>query len=158
MTSMRCIAAWTSFSTKSASESPPFWSLTKSLIHGEDRLGRVRHQDPPAEVGVAHYERYRGAVIEVEVGHQHRVDGAEVHLVEVRERSDAGVPGMDAAVEHDAFALVFCQDAGSTNLDPAPRGMISSMSSPSVGAPVSAIERFIPDDTTIGAAAIVVAS
>jgi hypothetical protein len=38
--------------------------------------------------------------------------------------------------------------------EPAPRGMISSMSSPSVGAPVAAMDRFIPAEISIGGAAM----
>ena len=76
----------------------------------------VGHQNPALKVRVPDDERHRGAVVEVEVGDEHRVDGAEVHLVEVRERGDAGVPRVHAAIEHHGLVLVLGEDAGSANL------------------------------------------
>ena len=84
--------------------------------HREDRLRRVGHQDPALKVGPPDDERHRGAVVEVEVGDEHGVHGAQVHLIEVRERGDAGVPGVHAAVEHDGLVLVGREDAGAADL------------------------------------------
>jgi hypothetical protein len=84
--------------------------------HAEDGLGGVGHQDAPPEVGVPHHEGHGRAVVEVEMRDQHAVHGAQVHLVEVRQRRDAGVPGVDAAVEHDALALVLGEHARSAHL------------------------------------------
>jgi hypothetical protein len=84
--------------------------------HVEDRLRRVRHQDPPLKVRVPDEERHRRAVVEVEVRHEQRVHGGEVHLVEVRQRRDPGVPGVDAAVEHHGLALVRRHHARASDL------------------------------------------
>ena len=84
--------------------------------HAEDGLRGVRHQDAPPEVGVPNHEGHGRAVVEVEVRDQHAVNCAQVHLVEIRQRRDAGVPRVDAAVEHDALALVFGEHARSAHL------------------------------------------
>ena len=81
-----------------------------------DGLGGVRHEHAAAEGRVPRHVRHRGAVVQVEVGHQHGVHLAQVHLVEEGQAGQAVEAGVHAAVQHHALAGVAHDDAGAPHL------------------------------------------
>ena len=82
------------------------------------RLRRVRHEDSSIEIRPSAQKRHRGAVIEMKVRHEQRVDVGEIDLIKVRQRREAGVAGMDAAVEHERLLFVARDHATSTDFAP----------------------------------------
>ena len=155
MTSMRSMQALTSFSVNSASPSPCLLSFTKSdmsmlkmaFVGCVIRMRPRKLVCPTTKGTAAQWSRWKCVI---------SMQSTVLRSTSSKYGSDAmpAYPGWTPQSNMTLLPLYLASTHDRPTSEPAPRGMISSMSSPSVGAPVAAMDRFIPADISMGSAAM----